>query len=119
MVAALAVLARRLRTPYPIVLVLAGLALSFVPGIPKIGLDPQVVFFVILPPLVYSAAWLTSWTSFSHHLVSIASLAVGLVVFTVFGVAFGSHHPLGRPAQPDGDRPPDDLELSWRAPRLF
>ena len=90
-VVALAALARKLRTPYPIVLVLAGLALSFVPGIPKIGLDPQVVFFVILPPLVYSAAWLTSWTSFSHHLVSIVSLAVGLVAFTVFGVALGAH----------------------------
>jgi CPA1 family monovalent cation:H+ antiporter len=90
-VVALAALARRLQTPYPIVLVLAGLALSFVPGIPKVGLDPQVVFFVILPPLVYSAAWLTSWTSFSHHLVSILSLAVGLVVFTVFGVALGAH----------------------------
>jgi CPA1 family monovalent cation:H+ antiporter len=90
MVVALAALARWLRTPYPIVLVLAGLALSFVPGIPKISLDPQVVFFIILPPLVYSAAWLTSWTAFSHHLVSIVSLAVGLVVFTVFGVAFGA-----------------------------
>jgi len=90
MVVALAALARRLRTPYPIVLVLAGLALSFVPGIPHIALDPQVVFFIILPPLVYSAAWLTSWTAFSHHLVSIVSLAVGLVVFTVFGVAFGA-----------------------------
>ncbi|MFL5458297.1 MAG: Na+/H+ antiporter [Myxococcales bacterium] len=90
MVVALAALARWLRTPYPIVLVLAGLALSFVPGIPKVSLDPQVVFFVILPPLIYSAAWLTSWTAFSHHLVSIVSLAVGLVVFTVFGVAFGA-----------------------------
>jgi CPA1 family monovalent cation:H+ antiporter len=90
LVVALAALARWLQTPYPIVLVLAGLALSFVPGIPKIGLDPQVIFFVILPPLVYSAAWLTSWTSFSHHLVSILSLAVGLVVFTVFGVALGA-----------------------------
>src|SRR5437588_10706818 len=91
MVAALAVLARRLRTPYPIVLVLAGLALSFVPGIPKITLDPQVIFFVILPPLIYSAAWLTSWSSFSHHLVSILFLAVGLVVFTVLGVAVSAH----------------------------
>jgi len=91
LVVALAALARKLRTPYPIVLVLAGLALSFVPGIPKVSLDPQVIFFVVLPPLVYSAAWLTGWNSFSHHLVSIASLAVGLVAFTVFGVALGAH----------------------------
>jgi len=91
LVVALAALARKLQTPYPIVLVLAGLALSFVPGIPKFSLDPQVIFFVVLPPLVYSAAWLTSWSSFSHHLVSIVSLAVGLVAFTVFGVALGAH----------------------------
>ena len=91
LVVALAALARKLRTPYPIVLVLAGLGLGFVPGIPKVSLDPQVVFFVILPPLVYSAAWLTSWTSFSHNLLSITSLAVGLVAFTVFGVALGAH----------------------------
>jgi len=87
LVVALAALARKLQTPYPIVLVLAGLALSFVPGIPKISLDPQVIFFVVLPPLVYSAAWLTSWREFKYHLSSIASLAIGLVAFTVFGVA--------------------------------
>jgi CPA1 family monovalent cation:H+ antiporter len=90
-VVALAALARKLQTPYPIVLVLAGLALSFVPGIPKVTLDPQVIFFVVLPPLIYSAAWLTSWSSFSHHLVSILFLAVGLVVFTVLGVAVSAH----------------------------
>src|SRR5712691_1408241 len=86
-VVALAALARKLQTPYPIVLVVAGLLLSFVPGIPKISLDPEVVFFVVLPPLVYSAAWLTSWNAFRYNLASIVSLAVGLVGFTVVGVA--------------------------------
>ena len=80
-------LARRLKTPYPIVLVVAGLLLGFVPGIPKITLDPDVIFFVVLPPLLYSAAWNTSWRDFRHNFVSIASLAIGLVAFTVFGVA--------------------------------
>jgi CPA1 family monovalent cation:H+ antiporter len=80
-------LARRLKTPYPIVLVVAGLLLGFVPGIPKVTLDPDLIFFVVLPPLLYSAAWLTSWRDFRHNLVSIASLAIGLVAFTVFGVA--------------------------------
>jgi len=82
-----ALLARRLQTPYPIVLVLAGLAISFVPGIPHIALSPSVVFLVVLPPLLYSAAWLTSWRDFKFHLVSILLLAIGLVSFTAFGVA--------------------------------
>lgn len=80
-------IARRLQTPYPIVLVVAGLLLSFIPGIPKITLNPDLIFFVVLPPLLYSAAWLTSWREFSHNLVTILFLAFGLVGFTVFGVA--------------------------------
>jgi Na+/H+ antiporter len=86
-VAAFGALACRLRTPYPIVLVIAGLLLGFVPGIPRITLDPDVVFFVVLPPLLYSAAWRVPWREFSYNLVSIFSLAFGLVTFTVLGVA--------------------------------
>src|SRR5438552_4502829 len=85
-IVAFGALARKLKTPYPIVLVVGGLLLSFVPGIPKITLNPDVVFFIILPPLLYSAAWLTSWREFSYNLVSILLLAFGLVTFTVFGV---------------------------------
>jgi monovalent cation/hydrogen antiporter len=80
------VLAKKLKTPYPIVLVIGGLLLSFIPGIPRITLNPDVIFFVILPPLLYSAAWLTSWREFSYNLVSICLLAFGLVTFTVLGV---------------------------------
>jgi monovalent cation/hydrogen antiporter len=79
-------LAKKLKTPYPIVLVIGGLLLSFIPGIPRITLNPDVIFFVILPPLLFSAAWLTSWREFSYHLVSICLLAFGLVTFTVVGV---------------------------------
>jgi Na+/H+ antiporter len=84
-------LARKLHTPYPIVLVIAGVLLGFVPGIPRITLNPDVIFFVILPPLLYSAAWLTSWREFSYNLASILLLAFGLVAFTVFGVAAAGH----------------------------
>lgn len=86
-IAAFAALARRLQTPYPIVLVLGGLLLGFVPGIPKITLEPDLIFLVVLPPLLYAAAWVTSWRDFSRNLVSIAMLAFGLVGFTVLGVA--------------------------------
>ena len=67
-----ALLARRLAIPYPIVLVIAGLLLGFAPGLPKIALDPQVIFLIVLPPLLYSAAWWTSWREFSYNLIPIA-----------------------------------------------
>src|SRR5207244_7256805 len=66
----------------------AGIALSFVPGIPRVSLDPEFVFFVFLPPLLYAGAWMTSWRDFSYNLVSILSLGIGLIAFTVLGVAF-------------------------------
>src|SRR5437868_11311198 len=86
-VVAFGALARRLQAPYPIVLLVAGVLVSFVPGIPRATLDPDVIFFVVLPPLLYASAWTTSWREFSFNFVSITSLAVGLVAFTVAGVA--------------------------------
>jgi monovalent cation/hydrogen antiporter len=90
-VAGFTALARKLHTPYPIILVIAGLLLSFVPGIPRIALNPDVVFLLVLPPLLYSAAWLTSWRDFTYNIVSICFLAFGLVGFTVLCVAFTAH----------------------------
>jgi Na+/H+ antiporter len=89
-VAMFAGLARRLRVPYPILLVVAGLLLSFVPGMPRIGFNPDLVFVVFLPPLLYSAAWTLSWREFLRNFISIAMLAVGLVLFTVVGLALAS-----------------------------
>ena len=87
LVAGLALLAKRLHIAYPIVLVIAGLCLSFIPHVPRVWLDPNVVFLIILPPLVFSAAFHTSWRDFRGNLVSILLLAFGLVGFTVYGVA--------------------------------
>ena len=87
LVAAFAALARKLQMPYPIVLVIAGLVLGFIPGIPQIKLSPDLIFLVVLPPLLYSAAWLTSWREFRFNLVSISLLAFALVAFTVLFVA--------------------------------
>ncbi|HWE25386.1 MAG TPA: Na+/H+ antiporter [Myxococcales bacterium] len=90
-VALFAAVARRLQTPYPIALVIAGLLLGFIPGIPRINLDPDIVFFVLLPPLLYAAAWTTSWRDFSYNLISISFLAVGLVAFTVLAIGAVAH----------------------------
>ena len=81
-------LAKRLQIPYPILLVLAGLAISFVPHVPRIPLNPQIVFLVFLPPLLYASAWQTNWREFRRNLVSISMLATGLILFTVLGIAF-------------------------------
>lgn len=80
-------LARRLRTPYPIVMVVGGLLLGVLPGIPNVTLNPDLVFLVVLPPLLSVAAWNTSWRDFRDNFVSIFLLAFGLVGFTVAGVA--------------------------------
>ena len=89
-VAAVAGLARRVAISYPVVLVIFGLLCSLLPHIPRIPLPPSLVFLVILPPLLYLAAWQTSWREFQYNLVSISSLAVLLVLFTAFGVAFAA-----------------------------
>jgi monovalent cation/hydrogen antiporter len=87
LVAGFAVMARRLKVPYPIVLVLAGLGISFLPHIPRIPLEPKIVFVIFLPPLLYASAWTMSWREFRRNGMVIGLLAVGLVGFTVWGVA--------------------------------
>jgi len=87
LVAGFAALARRLKVPYPIVLILAGLAISFVPRMPHVPLDPNIVFVIFLPPLLYASAWTMSWREFRRNAVMMGLLAVGLVCFTVWGVA--------------------------------
>ncbi|MFL6414105.1 MAG: Na+/H+ antiporter [Bryobacteraceae bacterium] len=89
LVATFAVIAKWLTTPYPIILVIGGLLLSLIPAAPRVVLNPSVVFFVFLPPLLFSAAFQTSWRDFRRNLPSILMLAFGLVAFTVFGVAAG------------------------------
>jgi CPA1 family monovalent cation:H+ antiporter len=68
-------------------MVIAGIVVSLVPGLPPVQLDPQIIFHLFLPLLLYRAAWLTSWPALQRDLPVIVVLAVGLVVFTVFGIA--------------------------------
>jgi CPA1 family monovalent cation:H+ antiporter len=90
-VAALATLAVRLGIPYPILLVLGGSALGFVPGLPPVVLDPELVFLLFLPPLLYVSAIFTSWRDFRANIRPISLLAVGLVLMTTFVVGAVVH----------------------------
>src|SRR6266481_4603084 len=91
-VAALALLSRKLPVPYPILLVLGGLALALIPGLPRVPLNPDLVFLIFLPPLLYPAALFTSWRDFHANLRPILLLAIGLVLFTTTAVGFLAHY---------------------------
>lgn len=94
---AVAVLARRLNVAPSIILVIAGVALAFVPGLPVIELAPEFVLLVVLPPLIYLAGVAMSWREFRFNLRSISLLAFGCVVFTTVAVAAGAHYIIGLP----------------------
>jgi Na+/H+ antiporter len=82
---------RRFVIPYPTLMVLAGAALGWVPGLPRIEFESDTVLLIFLPPLLYAAAWQTSWRDFKANLRPIGMLAVGLVVATTVGVALVTH----------------------------
>ncbi|MFL6527660.1 MAG: Na+/H+ antiporter [Chthoniobacterales bacterium] len=90
-VAVLVLIARKLGLPYPIVLVLAGLALSFVPHLPQVTLKPELVFYFLLPPLIYPAALFTSWRDFRRNIRPILLLSTGLILATTILVAWALH----------------------------
>jgi Na+/H+ antiporter len=86
-IALLAIVARRLHVPYPIMLVLGGLLIALIPGLPRVALAPDTVFLVFLPPLVYAGGWLTSVRDLKANIRPIGLLSVGLVLFTIGCVA--------------------------------
>jgi Na+/H+ antiporter len=91
------VLAEWLKTPYPILLVIGGILLGLQPGLPAITLDPHLVFLLFLPPLLYSAAFRTTWNEFRTQIRAITLLAVGLVIFSTVAVAAVAHYCIGLP----------------------
>ncbi len=95
--ALLAQIARVVKVPYPIFLVLGGLGLGFVPGLPAVEIPPEVIFVVFLPPLLNSAAFFSSPLDLRTHLRAITLLAVGLVFATTFAVAAVAHYAVGLP----------------------
>jgi len=92
-----AIVARRLNTAPSILLVVAGIALALMPGLPRIELAPELVLLGILPPLIYSAGVAMSWREFRFNLRPITLLAFGCVVFTGCAVAVVAHFVLGMP----------------------
>src|SRR6266436_4793433 len=96
-VALLALVARKIGVPYPILLTIAGGLLAFVPSLPTIRLDPKLVFDLFLPPLIYPAAVYTSWRDFRANLRSILPLAIFLVLLTMTATAYLLHALTGLP----------------------
>ena len=88
-VAVFAGAARRLRVPYPILLTIIGGILGVLPIFPNIALDPNLIFFVFLPPLLFAAGWQLSWREFQANFSRILRLAIGLVIFTILVLIAG------------------------------
>src|SRR6218665_2243244 len=87
----LVMLGQKFKISSPIFLVLAGLFISFMPKIPQIEIDPELIFLIFLPPLLYEAAWYTSWNDFWKWKRPIGLLAFGLVIFTSAIIAYASN----------------------------
>jgi len=94
-VAAIGVVAKRSRVPPAILLVLTGVVLALVPGLPAVPLAPELVLLLVLPPLIYSSAVAMSWREFRFNLRPISLLAIGAVVFTTVAAAAATHWLLG------------------------
>ena len=92
-----ALLARRINVVPAILLLLTGIGLAFVPGMPSLELPPELVLLVVLPPLIYSASVAMSWREFKSNLRPIILLSVGCVIFTAFAVAAATHYLIGLP----------------------
>jgi CPA1 family monovalent cation:H+ antiporter len=90
-------IAQRLRRPMPILLVIAGIALAFIPGLPRVELDAEFVMLGLLPPLIYFAAFSMSWQAFRANLRPILLLAIGCVIATTIAVAVAGHAWIGLP----------------------
>jgi CPA1 family monovalent cation:H+ antiporter len=90
-VVVLTLTAEKAKIPYPILLTLGGLAISLLPGMPVVTINPDYVFLFFLPPLLYGAAWATSWRDFYRDRRAILLLSIGCVIFTTVGVAAVAH----------------------------
>ncbi|KEQ28728.1 sodium:hydrogen antiporter [Pedobacter antarcticus 4BY] len=88
----LIMLANKIKVAYPVLLVVAGLAISFLPGIPTLHIDPELIFFIFLPPLLYEASWAVSWKEMWRWRRIITSFAFVVVFLSAMSVAFVANH---------------------------
>jgi CPA1 family monovalent cation:H+ antiporter len=95
--ALLAQFARVLKVPYPVFLVLGGLVIGFVPGLPTVEISPEAIFLIFLPPLLSYAAFFSSPQELRRHLRPLLTLAIGLVLFTTAAIALIAHFLIGLP----------------------
>ena len=100
-IAGLARLAGALNVPYPVLLVVGGLAIGFIPGVPRIELKPDLVLLIFLPPLVYHAAFLSSPRALRAQARDVALLSIGLVLATLVTVAVAAHELVGHLTWPE------------------
>jgi monovalent cation/hydrogen antiporter len=94
---ALALIAKRLHVPYPIVFVLGGIVLALIPRVPTVELRPDLVFLLFLPPLIFGDGWTIDYVSFKRFYQPIFMLAIGLVMVTSVAVAYAAHWLMGFP----------------------
>jgi monovalent cation/hydrogen antiporter len=88
----LSALADKIRLPYPVLLITAGIAIGYIPGIPPITMDPEVIFLIFLPPLLYDAAFNMDFKQFKTHFYTINTLAISLVFITATGIAVAAYY---------------------------
>jgi monovalent cation/hydrogen antiporter len=91
LIAVLAVCAKLLRQPYPIVFVIGGGLLALIPGLPRVELQSDLIFLLILPPLLFGGGFTTEFRDFKRYLTPILMMAIGLVIFTTTAVAYAAH----------------------------
>jgi Na+/H+ antiporter len=88
----LSAIADKIKLPYPVLLIIAGIAIGFIPALPNVELNPEIVFLIFLPPLLYDAAFNINYQTFKTNANTIGTLAISLVFVTASGIAVAAHY---------------------------
>jgi len=88
----LSAIADRIKIPYPVLLIIAGIAVGFIPSLPPIDINPEIIFLIFLPPLLYDAAFNISFKDFKTNINTISTLAISLVFITALGIGVTAHY---------------------------
>ena len=88
----LSAMADKIKLPYPILLIVAGIGMGFIPSLPPIEINPEIIFLTFLPPLLYDAAFNISFQEFKTNINTIATLSITLVFLTAIGIAVVAYY---------------------------